>query len=69
MPAQVSWPHDEPGLKARFILWGGGPEGAIGLIWQLLAALDGKLALTPCPSPVLSTMSTWSPTAGGRGEQ
>jgi hypothetical protein len=28
-----------------------------------------QTALTPCPSPVLPTMSTCCPTAGGRGEQ
>ncbi len=29
-----------------------------------------KAALTPCPSPILSTttMGTWCPTAGGSGE-
>ena len=32
-----------------------------------LSPASPRPALTPCPSPIRPTMSTWCPTAGGRG--
>ncbi len=45
---------------------GEGPgEGA----WAIeQSEYPARAALTPSPSPILPTMSTWCPTAGGRGE-